>query len=58
MYIYLARGGFGFKTLTDSPWRARLEYILGIIHGCWLTAAIYYFSSEFEGRVSARPGAI
>jgi len=58
MYIYLARSGFGFKTITDSPWWVRIEFTLGIIQGCWLTAAIYYFSSELEGRVSARPGAI
>jgi len=30
----------------------RLEFTPGIIHGCWLTAVIHYFSSEFEGRVS------
>jgi hypothetical protein len=24
----------------------------GVIHCCWLTAVIHYFSSEFEGQVS------
>ena len=26
--------------------------MMSVIHGCWLTTVIHYFSSEFEGRVS------